>query len=102
MEFINRFSGDPAHAPNPVLGPITEPPFFGMRLLLLGTGIGCSGVRADAHGRVLDDAGAVIRGLYAIGSCAANTTFGSGYNSGMALSRGLTLAYSFVEDSAAG
>lgn len=93
VEFINRFSGDPAHLPNPVLGPIIEPPFHGMRLLFLGTGIGSSGVLADADGHVLRDSGEIIPGLYAIGSCAATTTFGSGYNSGMALCRGLTSAY---------
>ena len=65
-----------------------------MPLLLLGVGIGSSGVHADAYGRVLADSGAVIPGLYAVGSCAAATTFGSGYTSGMALSRGPTLAYS--------
>ena len=91
--FVNQFSGDPAHRPNPVLGPVSEPPFHGLRLLLVGTGIGCSGVHADADGHVLDESGAVIPRLYAVGSCAATTTFGSGYNSGMALSRGLTLAY---------
>ena len=93
IEFVNRFSGDPGHAPNPVLGPITEAPFHGMRLLFLGTAIGSSGVLADGEGRVLGETGDVIPGLYAIGSCAATTTFGSGYNSGMALSRGLTSAY---------
>jgi 3-oxosteroid 1-dehydrogenase len=98
VETINRFSGDPDHRPSPVLGPITEAPFHGLRLVLLGVGIGSSGVRADAHGRVLDEAGDPVAGLYAIGSCAAGTTFGSGYNSGMALSRGLTLAYSVAEE----
>jgi 3-oxosteroid 1-dehydrogenase len=93
VEFINRFSGDPTHQPSPVLGPINEPPYFGMRLRLLGTGIGMSGVRIDADGHVLDDAGAVVSGLFAVGSCAAMTTSGSGYNSGFALSRGLTLAH---------
>ena len=33
-----------------------------------------------------------------MGSCATTTTFGSGYNSGMALSRGLTLAYLVSEE----
>jgi 3-oxosteroid 1-dehydrogenase len=98
VEFINRFSGDPRHTPNPVLGPISQPPFHGVRLVLLGTGIGSSGVRADAYGHVLDEAGRFLQGLYAIGSCAAATTFGSGYNSGMALSRGLTLAYSVARE----
>ncbi|HEU5265433.1 MAG TPA: FAD-dependent oxidoreductase [Jatrophihabitans sp.] len=93
IEFINRFSGDPAHRPSPVLGPIRETPFHGMQMIFVGTGIGCSGVRIDGEGRVLDTAGAPVPGLYAAGSCAATTTFGSGYNSGMALGRGLTLAY---------
>jgi 3-oxosteroid 1-dehydrogenase len=93
VEFINRFSGDPQHGPCPVLGPVREAPFHGMRMLFVGTGIGCSGVRIDGDGRVLDEDGAWVRGLYAAGSSAATTTFGTGYNSGMALSRGLTLAY---------
>ena len=98
VEFINRFSGDPSHTPSPVLGPITEAPFHGLRLRFLGTAIGSSGVRIDADGHVLDNAGAAIPGLYAVGSCAATTTFGSGYNSGMALGRGLTLAYLVAQE----
>jgi 3-oxosteroid 1-dehydrogenase len=98
VEFINRFSGDPDHRPNPVLGAITEPPFHGLRLVLLGTAIGSSGVRIDADGHVFAESGTIIPGLYAVGSCAATTTFGSGYNSGMALSRGLTLAYLVSEE----
>lgn len=98
IEFINRFSGDPAHTPNPVLGTIAKAPFFGMRLRLLGTGIGMSGVHADADGHVLDEAGAAIPGLYAVGSSAAMTTTGGGYNSGFALGRGLTMAYLVAEE----
>ncbi len=98
VEFVNRFSGDPSHTPSPVLGPITEPPFHGLRLMFLGTAIGSSGVRIDGDGHVLDNAGSLIPGLYAVGSCAATTTFGSGYNSGMALSRGLTLAYLVAQE----
>ncbi len=47
----------------------------------------------DGDGHVLDEAGAPLVGLYAVGSCAALTTVGTGYNSGIALGRGLTLAY---------
>jgi 3-oxosteroid 1-dehydrogenase len=93
IDFVNRFSGDPSHRPSPVLGPVAEPPFHGLRLLWVGTAIGSSGVHIDADGHVLDELGASIPGLWAVGSCAATTTFGSGYNSGMALSRGLTLAH---------
>jgi 3-oxosteroid 1-dehydrogenase len=93
VTYVRRFAGDPSHSPSPVLGEIAEAPFFGLRLKFVGTGIGSSGIHADGEGRVLDDAGAPIPGLYAVGSCAALTTTGSGYNSGFALGRGLTLAY---------
>lgn len=93
VPYVRRFAGDPSHAPSPVLGGIFQPPFHGLRLKIVGTGIGSSGVHVDSDGHVLDQAGEVIPGLYAVGSCAALTATGSGYNSGIALGRGLTLAY---------
>ena len=98
VPFILRFAGDPNHEPNPVLGPLTEPPFYGTRLKFVGTGIGSSGLRADSEGRVLSTTGAPITGLYAAGSVAALTTMGSGYNSGFALGRGLTMAYLIAQE----
>jgi 3-oxosteroid 1-dehydrogenase len=93
VEFVRRFAGDPAHFPSPVLGTVSEPPFHGFRLRFVGTGIGTSGVHIDRDGHVLDGQGAAIPGLYAVGSAAAHTTFGTGYNSGFALGRAITLAY---------
>jgi 3-oxosteroid 1-dehydrogenase len=93
VDYVRRFAGDPANAPSPVLGPVEEAPFHGFRLRFVGTAIGTSGVRIDGDGRVLDDDGGRVPGLYAVGSCAALTTVGTGYNSGIALGRGLTLAY---------
>jgi 3-oxosteroid 1-dehydrogenase len=93
VTYVNRFAGDPKHEPSPVLGPIEQPPFHGLRLRFVGTGIGSSGVHIDSEGRVLDESGVPIERLYAVGSCAALTTTGTGYNSGIALGRGLTLAY---------
>lgn len=93
VPFVERFAGDPANEPNPVLGTLSEAPFHGLRLRLVGTGIGSSGVRVDADARVVDEDGNRIEGLYAVGSAAALTTTGSGYNSGFALGRGLTHAY---------
>lgn len=98
VAYVRRFAGDPEHGPNPVLGSIVEPPFHGMRLRFVGTGIGSSGVHIDGGGHVLDGDGAAIPGLYAVGSCAAMTTTGSGYNSGFALGRGLTLAYQVAHE----
>ena len=76
-----------------MLGEINKAPFHGIRLRFVGTGIGTSGVHIDGDGHVLDDAGTPIPGLYAAGSVAALTTTGTAYNSGIALGRGLTLAY---------
>lgn len=93
VDYVKRFAGDPANEPNPVLGPIVQPPFHGFRLRFVGTGIGSSGVHIDSEGHVLSESGSVVPGLFAVGSCAALTTTGSGYNSGFALGRGITLAY---------
>lgn len=93
VTYVKKFAGDPAHEPNPVLGPVEQAPFHGFRLRFVGTGIGTSGVHIDGDGHVLNELGTPVAGLYAVGSCAALTTVGTGYNSGIALGRGLTLAH---------
>jgi 3-oxosteroid 1-dehydrogenase len=95
--FVRLYTGDPSHAPNPLLGSVVQPPFFGTRLRLLGTGIGSTGIRTDADARVVDAGLRPVAGLWAIGACAAMSTSGAGYNSGMALSRGLTWALLVAE-----
>lgn len=97
-DYIRRFAGDPSHQPNSVLGPVDTAPFFGFRLRFVGTGIGSSGIHIDGDGHVLDTLGQPIPGVYAVGSCAAYTTMGTGYNSGFALGRGLTLAYQVSQE----
>ena len=97
-DYVRRFAGDPSHKPNPVLGSVDTAPFFGFRLRFVGTGIGSSGIHIDGDGHVLDTQGKTIPGLYAVGSCAAYTTMGTGYNSGFALGRGLTLAYQVSQE----
>lgn len=92
-EYVRRFYGDPDHGPSPVLGTIEEPPFHGIRLRFVAAAVGNSGVHTDAEGRVLDEAGTPVPGLHAVGSVAALTPSGTGYNSGIALGRALTLAY---------
>jgi 3-oxosteroid 1-dehydrogenase len=99
--FLRMFRGDQAHSPNPLLGPVEEPPFHGLRLQLIGTAIGAAGVHTGLHGQALDDDGEPIPGLYAAGAAAANTTSGTGYNSGFSLSRALTFGYLAAEHVAA-
>ena len=92
MTYVRRFAGDPTNEPNPVLGPVEEPPFHGMRLRFVGTGIGSSGVRPTGT------AGSSTAGRPRLGPVRGGLVrradpAGSGYNSGIALGRGLTLAY---------
>ncbi|MBA4766122.1 MAG: FAD-binding protein [Porphyrobacter sp.] len=63
----DRYWADPAHSPNPSLGPIERPPFWAavLRPGDLGTN---GGVKTDAAGRVLDGADRPIEGLYAAGN----------------------------------
>jgi 3-oxosteroid 1-dehydrogenase len=93
VTYVNKFAGDPTNKPSPVLGEIAQGPFHGLRLKFVGTGIGSSGVRIDGEGRALDERRNPIEGLYVVGSAAGMSTTGTGYNSGIALGRGLTLAY---------
>jgi 3-oxosteroid 1-dehydrogenase len=92
-DYVHRFYGDHGHEPSSVVGSLAQPPFHGLRLVFVGTGIGSSGIHTDPCGRVLAESGDVVAGLYAVGSCVALTAAGTGYNSGFALGRGLTLAY---------
>jgi len=60
-----------------LLASLSEAPYFGMRLHVVGTGIGSSGVRIDGDGHVLREDRSVVAGLHAIGSCAALTSSGN-------------------------
>jgi 3-oxosteroid 1-dehydrogenase len=91
---VRTFRGDRDHQPNPNVGPITEPPFHGMRMRLLNTGIAAGGLVAGRAGRALRPDGSAIEGLYAVGECVTRTTGGgAGYNSGYSLCRAMTYGY---------
>jgi hypothetical protein len=64
---LNRHNGDPDHHPNPCLGAIAEAPFFAMAVFPadLGSSVGLD---TDLDGRVVDETGAAIAGLYACGN----------------------------------
>lgn len=91
---VRTFRGDGDHHPNPNVGPVVEPPFYGMRMRLLNTGIAAGGLVAGTAGKVLREDGSEIDGLYAVGECVTRTTGGgAGYNSGYSLSRAMTYGY---------
>lgn len=86
------YYADPANLPNPSIGKLTKPPFFGMRLYLgdLGTK---GGLVTDADARVLRADGTAIEGLFAAGNCSASV-MGHGYpGAGATLGAACVFAY---------
>ena len=95
----NRYYGDPTVTPNPNLRPLTDGPFYAVKMVLSDLGT-CGGLRADERARVLREDGAAIEGLYAIGNCAANA-FGATYpGAGATIAQGLVYGYVAAMDAA--
>ena len=95
---VRSWRGDNEHEPNPCVGTVEEPPFHGMRMRLVNTGIAAAGVLTGTRGRVLRRDGSVVAGLHAVGEAAARTTGGVGYNSGYSLSRAMTYGWLAAHD----
>ena len=79
--------------PNPNLGPVCEPPLFGLALVPVGVGINAVGLRTNEHAQVMHVRGHAIEGLYAVGNAAAALDTGAGYQSGLSNLRGMTWGY---------
>lgn len=95
--FANAVSGDLAHKPNPSLGPLEKPPFYGVRLMPSGSG--SMGLVTDGFGRVLHVRGHAIPNLYACGTAAAGF-YGIGYQAGCQLGGAMTFGYIAVKHAA--
>lgn len=76
--------------PNPNLGPVEKPPFYGVRLVPVGVGVNSVGLETNAFAQVLHVRGHAIPGLYACGNSAAALDTGAGYQSGLSNLRGMT------------
>jgi predicted oxidoreductase len=88
----NAYQGDPAHKPNPCLGPLATPPFYAVRIHVgdLGT---FAGLRTDEEARVLAADGAPIPGLYAAGTDMASIFGGCYPGPGINLGPAMTFGY---------
>jgi 3-oxosteroid 1-dehydrogenase len=73
----NRALGDPNHSVHPCLGPIDEPPYYGVQVVPGDIGT-CGGLLTDEHARVLGQDDRPIPGLYATGNGTA-TVMGRRY-----------------------
>jgi 3-oxosteroid 1-dehydrogenase len=73
----DRFFGDPTCKPNSTLGPISQAPFYAVRIYPGDVGTS-GGILTDEHARALRTDGTVMPGLYATGNATANV-MGLGY-----------------------
>jgi succinate dehydrogenase/fumarate reductase flavoprotein subunit len=97
---LNRFNGDPAHGPNPCLGPIEAPPFCAMQVW--PAEIACStGLATDEDARVIDRGGRPIPGLYACGNDMASIMSGTYAGPGITLGPAIVFAYRAARHAAA-
>ncbi len=88
----NQFFGDPTVKPNRCLGPVSEGPFYAIKLDLGDIG-SKGGPKTDENANVLDVNGKRIRGLYAVGNVAGSVTAGSYPGAGGTLGPAMTFAY---------
>jgi 3-oxosteroid 1-dehydrogenase len=88
-----RANGDPTHKPNPNLGPLTEAPYYAVKLEAASIGIPTAGLVGDTQARVLDWRDRPIEGLYVAGNSMAMLDLGVGYNSGLGNTRGMVFGY---------
>jgi succinate dehydrogenase/fumarate reductase flavoprotein subunit len=95
----SRFRGDQENKPNPSLGPILKPPFYAI-VLTPGDLSSVAGLNTDEKARVLDKAGQVIPGLYAVGLDMNSMTRGLYPAGGSSLGPALTFGYIAARDMA--
>lgn len=93
-------NGDPAHRPNPALGPLERGPFYAIRLLPGDIG-GFIGLATDAKARALGASGRPVPGLWAAGNAAAPLTDGTYPAAGLTIGAALTFGYIAARDALA-
>ena len=90
--WTQTLAGDASY-PNPNVGVVNKPPFYGVELAPVGVGINSHGLRTDVNARVMHVRGHAIEGLYAVGVSAALLDLGAGYQSGTSNMRAITWGY---------
>lgn len=90
--FYDRYYGDPRNKPNPCIATIAQPPFYALPLYPGDIGTK-GGLLTDEHARVLNNSGAVIDGLYAIGNTSASVMGSKYLGAGATLGPAMTFGY---------
>jgi len=97
----DRYYADQTVEPNPCLGPIDTPPYYGVEVHAGDIGTK-GGLKTDASARVLSASGETIPGLYAIGNCSA-AVMGTTYaGAGATIAPAMTFGYVAVLDALSG
>lgn len=94
---VNLFNGDPTHSPNPCLGPILQSPYVALEIRAADAA-SSAGLRTDPNGKVLDQDGGWIEGLYACGNDAASMMRGTYPGPGTTLGPAMVFAYRAARD----
>ena len=94
---FDRYYGDTNVTPNPCLAPLAKPPYYAMRLDAGDIGTK-GGLKTDGSARVLNEAGEVIPGLYAIGNCSAAVMGPSYPGAGSTLGPAMAFGYAAALD----
>lgn len=89
---LDRFNADASHRPNPCLGAISNPPFIALRIGAADAA-SSSGLATDRDGRVMNDGGDVVHGLYACGNDAASVMRGTYPGPGTTLGPAVVFGY---------
>jgi len=88
-----RNLGDPAHAPNPCIGPISKPPFYAVKVYPGDIGASC-GLVTNEDAQVLRQDGAYVPGLYACGNDMASIM--EGFYPGPGITIGPAMTFGFI------
>ena len=88
----DRYYSDIRVKPNPNLAPLSEPPYYALKVYPgdLGTK---GGLRSDKNGRVCDEQGQPIEGLYATGNCSEPVLGDSYPGAGSTIGPSMTFGY---------
>ena len=88
----DRYYGDPTVKPNPCLGPIVKPPFYGFAVYPGDIGTK-GGINTDVNARALDNDDRPIPGLYATGNNASSVMGRTYPGAGSTLGPAMTFGY---------
>ena len=88
----NHMQGDPAHKPNPNLGPLDDPPFYAVKLQP-GDCSSIPGLKTSIDAEVLRADGSVVAGLHAVGLDANSMMRGTYPGGGASIGPGMVFGY---------